>query len=153
MDQHNRQGGGSRSQKPLRKIIQAEKVRLFVAALLRHDFSATKAMEELGQKPRAAIQRGYEMMKRPDVQKAIAYAVHKRQERLNLTADDVIRRLNAESLTADKSADRIRATELIGKSLKMFTDKVEVSGGLTLGQLVPKRIPRPANLDDKGNPT
>ena len=116
--------------------VKPEQIKLFVAALLRHDFCAAAAMRELGQKPRSALQRGYEMMQREDVQKAIADAVHKKSERLNITADEVTRRLNEFSLHGESETNRVRSTELLGKTLKMFTDKVDVGADASWSDLV-----------------
>jgi hypothetical protein len=57
--------------------------------------------------------------------------------------EDEVLRVLARIARHGKPSDRLRAAELIGRRLGMFSEKNEPAGHVTLEQLVPKRIPRP----------
>ncbi len=59
-----------------------------------------------------------------------------------MTEAEVLRVL-ASIARRGKPSDRLRAAELIGRQLGMFREESREGKGLTLEQLVPRRIPRP----------
>ena len=50
-----------------------------------------------------------------------------------------------------KMVDKLRAIEMIGKNLRMFVDKVEVVGKLSLEQLVVSSIPKETGDTEQEN--
>jgi hypothetical protein len=55
-------------------------------------------------------------------------------ERSEITVDQIVDRLNRiASNPREKTSDRLRADELLGKYLGMFTEKVQMSGSLNTG--------------------
>lgn len=54
--------------------------------------------------------------------------------RAGITVDMIVERINAiASNPNEKASDRLRADELLGKYLGMFTEKVQMSGSLNTG--------------------
>lgn len=68
---------------------------LFVAGYLKH-FNASRAAREAGYSPRSAARQGFEMLRRPEIQQAVA----DRLERANIDADFVLQEWAA-IVTAD----------------------------------------------------
>jgi phage terminase small subunit len=79
--------------------------------------------------------RGYKMMQKPVVKAAVQKALDERAKRTGLTADHVLEGIARIAQAAEADADwnaALRGHELLGKHLKLFTDKVEHSGGVTI---------------------
>ena len=105
------------------------------------DLNLTKAATRAGYSPKTAEQQGYQLIQKTSIKAQIQAAMDKRAEVVGLTAADVLRDINlvkadAMKQVADKEgitamanhAAALKALELQGKHLKMFTDKTEVSG-------------------------
>lgn len=112
-----------------------EKQKLFVAEYL-VDLNATQAAIRAGYSEKTAEQIGYQLLQKTLVQDAIQEAREKRQQRTEITQDMVVEELRAVAFAkaADytdstlKYSNKLKALELLGKHLGMFTDKVEHSG-------------------------
>lgn len=111
------------------------KEQLFVAAYVAGD------PRELGNGTKAALTAGYSqktasriasgLLAKPHIKAAINAEVKKLSESLNITAKSVlqnIERLSRLAEDAGKFGDAIRGQELLGKHLKLFADKVELTG-------------------------
>lgn len=114
------------------------KQKRFVEELL-VDMNAAAAARRAGYSDRAAKQKGWELLQNPEVQKAVQAAREEQQKRTEITADYVLTRLQtiAERCMCDETWDAAQANrslELLGKHLKMWTDKQEqsISGGLNI---------------------
>jgi phage terminase small subunit len=91
---------------------------------------------------RAAIT-ACELMKNPEVQREIERRLTKKLDKLETTQESVLQELHA-IIEAAKEAGaghwqmqaRLKATELLGKYLKMFTEKVEVGPSDALMELL-----------------
>lgn len=108
------------------------------------DLNASAAARRAGYSPRTANRAGHENLTKPDIAAAVAAAQEARAERLQITATEVLENLlriakgedeyeqinglGIEVVHFPKYPDRLKAWELIGKHLGMFTDKVEHSG-------------------------
>ena len=106
------------------------KQRMFVAEYL-IDLSATQAAIRAGYSKRTANRIGPENLSKPVIAAAIEQAVNDRSEKLSLSAEDVIQSILSirQMAIADKElANALKANELLGKHLKLFTDKTELSG-------------------------
>lgn len=153
---------------------------LFVSEYL-VDGNATQAAIRAGYSAKTAGSIGEENLKKPEIAAEIKAALERRNQRVEVKADDVLRELlrlamvdigeaydennnlkklhdmppgvrrsiaqiethyigggedGAIEVKKVKFNDKTKALELLGKHLKLFTDKLEVSGKMTLEQLV-----------------
>lgn len=110
------------------------------------DLNATQAAIRAGYSPKTAKQQGQRLLTRDDVQGYVQKEMDKRSKRAGLTADDVLRdikEIKARCMQAVPVLDRngmetgeykfdatnaLKACELEGKHLKLFTDKHEITG-------------------------
>ena len=100
------------------------------------DLNATRAAIRAGYSDKAATVTSSKLLTNAKVQAVIQAATRARSERTQITADDVLRDLvtikdSAMTTTDGRMADAgaaLRALELLGKHLRMFTDKCEVTG-------------------------
>ena len=101
--------------------------------------NATKAAKAAGYSPKTAGSIGFELLKKPEIQQALQHGL---QERSNSLIAGVSRIQEFWTQTMDDSdADlkhRLRASELLAKSLGMFIEqsKVEVHEVQTLADLM-----------------
>lgn len=98
------------------------------------DRNATQAAIRAGYSSKTAYSKGNQLLKIIEVQELIKEIDDAAAARAAVTVDKIVNRLNkiAEDPNT-KAADKIRADELLGKYLGMFTDKVHVSGQLDTG--------------------
>lgn len=86
---------------------------------------------------KSAREAGCKLLKHPEVILELDRLQKERMERVNWTADQILKEIKeiAHSETSSR-AEKLKALELAAKSLGMFRDKVEHSGGLqiVLGQ-------------------
>jgi phage terminase small subunit len=105
------------------------------------DLNASQAALRAGYSPKTADQQGNQLLKKTIIRERLQKAMDKRAAIVDLTAADVLRDINAVKADAmrktyDKDGNEVmanhtaalKALELQGKHLKMFTDKVETSG-------------------------
>jgi phage terminase small subunit len=93
------------------------------------DLNSTQAAIRAGYSKKTAPEMGYENLNKPHVKEAIDIAINKRSEKLGITAEYVLYGLKDISDNMDeKTTDRLKAFELLGKHLKLFTEKLEHSG-------------------------
>jgi phage terminase small subunit len=105
------------------------------------DLNATQAAIRAGYSANTANEQGSRLLTNVSVHSLIQKAMNERAETVGLTAADVLRDINAVKADAmrktyDKDGNEVmanhtaalKALELQGKHLKMFTDKVELSG-------------------------
>ena len=105
------------------------------------DLNATQAAIRAGYSNNRADAMGHENLRKPVIASAIQAAMDARSLKVELTAADVLRDINAVKADAmrktyDKDGNEVmanhtaalKALELQGKHLKMFTDKVETTG-------------------------
>jgi len=84
-----------------------------------------------------------ELMKNPEIQREIDRKLTKKLDKLEVTQESVLKELQA-IIEAAKEAGaghwqmqaRLKATELLGKHLKMFTDKVDFGPNDALMELL-----------------
>lgn len=99
------------------------------------DLNATQAAIRAGYSAKTARQIGEENLSKPDIAAAVQAGMNKRAEKALITADEVlanIKRLAMKAEDMDDTGNALRANELLGKHLKLFTDKVEQSGNINL---------------------
>lgn len=120
------------------------KQKQFVAEYL-VDLNLTQAAIRAGYSPKTAEQQGYQLLQKTSVKAEIQAAMAKRAEVVGLTAADVLRDINLVKADAMKQvtdrdgnetmtnhAAALKALELQGKHLKMFTDNLNLTGNVTI---------------------
>lgn len=102
------------------------------------DRNATQAAIRAGYSPKSAAVQGCELLKNPKISEVVA----ERTAKAGMTADEILQGLaDIAKATGDdkvKTSDRVAALIALGKGHRLFTDKVEVSGSVTLAELVPR---------------
>ena len=112
------------------------------------DCNATQAAIRAGYSPDTAKQQGTENLAKPAIVAAIAAAQAARKERTQVTADRVAKELSAIAFdpAGVKTRDRLKALELLGRHLGMFTDRLHVEGTAKL-ELVEEIVDAPPPHD------
>jgi phage terminase small subunit len=112
------------------------KQELFVQEYL-VDLNATQAAIRAGYSEETARQIGSENLSKPDIQEAIAQAMDRRSKRTRRTQDYVLNGICGivERTQEKQPSIALRGYELLGKHLKMFTDKLEVDDQAALRSL------------------
>ena len=110
------------------------------------DLNATQAAIRAGYSKRTAHVIGHENLTKPEIAAAIETAMNERAKRTEITADyvlegirDTVERCRAEG-EAFNPAQALKGFELLGKHLKLFTDKLEHTGRNDK-ELIPQRTP------------
>lgn len=94
------------------------------------DLNATQAAIRSGYAPRSAEVTGSRLLSNDKVASAIQAGMDKRAAKTGITAEKVladIERLREKSEEAENYPAAIKAVELLGKHLKLFTEKHEVA--------------------------
>jgi len=95
--------------------------------------NATKAAIDAGYSPKTAFIIGHENLNKPNIKNIIEQAQEERCKNNGITADFVLNGIKAIALKAEiKESDTLKAYELLGKHLKLFTEKIEQSGETTV---------------------
>lgn len=95
------------------------------------DLNATQAAIRAGYAPRSAEMTGSRLLRNDKVAAAVQKAMDARSQRTELTADKVLRDIEEVRAIAREQGElniALKASELQGKHLKLFTDKVDVGG-------------------------
>lgn len=114
------------------------KQRCFVQEYL-VDLNATQAAIRAGYSGKTAEWIGPQLLGKTHVAEAIRAEMDQRARRTGITADKVLANIEriAEAAEAEKDfSAALKGNELLGKHLKLFTDKIEHSGNITLEQLI-----------------
>lgn len=95
------------------------------------DGNGTRSALAAGYSKGCAQQQATEMLAKPRVRQAIDDRKGKLLAKLELTAEKVLRDIDRIATAAEKVGEfgpALRGRELLGKHLRMFTDKVELTG-------------------------
>lgn len=138
------------------------------------DLNGTQAAIRAGYSPKTANEQAARLLAHVSVAAAVQAAMDKRSERTEITADYVLsnlaqiveRCLERAPVMVGQGKDRQqlvdeegrhvwefnpaganKALELLGKHLKLFTDKVEHSGDINIGEIIAARRNRVAEMD------
>ncbi|WP_302294547.1 terminase small subunit [Pyramidobacter piscolens] len=124
-----------------------EKQKRFVDEYLK-DLNASAAARRAGYSTKTADRIGPELLGKTCVSKLIAERIQKRQQRTEITQDSVLRNLKAlvdRSMRFDDAPHMqaaLKANELLGKHLGMFTDKIKLEGELTVSGILEELVKR-----------
>ena len=95
--------------------------------------NATKAAIAAGYSPKTADVIGYENLGKPQIKLVLEAKQAERCTNNGITADFVLNGIKAVALKADiRENDTLKAYELLGKHLKLFTDNVNLSGSVAV---------------------
>jgi phage terminase small subunit len=106
----------------------------FVAEYL-IDLNATQAAIRVGYSEKTANIQGPRLLSNVSIAAAISEATKKRIRAAEITAQDVLEGLRVEATRTGEGTShgaRVSAWGLLGKYHNLFTDNVNISGGLTL---------------------
>lgn len=106
------------------------KQQLFVNEYL-VDLNATQAAIRAGYTTRTAHDTGYHLLHKPEVAEAVRRALAERAEKLQLSSEDILRSIvdiRGKAVTDGKLSQALKANELLGRHLRLFTDRLEHSG-------------------------
>lgn len=88
-------------------------------------FNATHAAREAGYSEASAYSIGWENLRKPEIATRVNQLIIAAGEGARVTQSWVVHRLILEAVTADKGSERVRALELLGKSIGLFADRIE----------------------------
>lgn len=93
------------------------------------DKNATQAAIRAGYSKKTAASIAWELLEKPDIKEFIRQKQEEAVKNAEISIDWVVNQCKeiAQNILA-KDADKLRALELIGKYLGMFTEKVEMKG-------------------------
>ena len=109
------------------------------------DMNATRAAAAAGYSERTANEQGCGLLKITKIRAAVDKALAAKAERAEVTANYVIERLKVQADAEGPGtthSGRVRALELLGKSIGLFTEKLEVDDRrpVGLGQAVKVQV-------------
>lgn len=93
------------------------------------DKNATQAAIRAGYSEKTAYSIGVQLLKKLEIREAIEELEKAAQTKAGITVEKIVARIN--KIAEDPNAahrDKLRADELLGKYLGMFTEKVEMKG-------------------------
>lgn len=114
------------------------------------DLNATQAAIRAGYSKKTAGVVGHENLNKPDIAKAIQIEMDKRAARTEITADYVLNGIrdvterSAKEGEAHNPGAALKGFELLGRHLKLFTDKIEHSASDDLASMIAKARGRAA---------
>jgi phage terminase small subunit len=105
-------------------VALTPKQQLFIKEYL-VDLNGSAAMRRAGYKSKNPDVDASKLLVNPSIKKAIDEAVKERAEKTGITAEFVLNGIKAIATKGEKESDKLKAYELLGKHLKLFTDKIE----------------------------
>lgn len=89
------------------------------------NLNATEAAIKSGYSEKVAKEIGYENLTKPHIKSEIDKRLAERAKNNGITAEFVLNGIKAIAVKGEKESDKLKAYELLGKHLKLFTDKIE----------------------------
>lgn len=111
--------------------------RLFAESYLANP-NATEAAIKAGYSKKTARSQGQRLLTDVDIRAL----VEKRVEEAIITADEILTDVKSIAKTGERDSDRLKAYELLGKHLAMWTDKseVKINANVEIGEVVKPTI-------------
>jgi phage terminase small subunit len=105
-----------------------EKQKQFCREYLK-DFNGTQAAIRCGYSENSAKQIASENLTKLDIVTYLNTLLQEKANNDNITISEIIKDLkDIKKNTSEKTSDRLKALELLGRYLQMFTDKLQLSG-------------------------
>jgi len=95
------------------------------------DLNGTQAAIRAGYSEKTANEQAAALLAKPSIKEYVQSLMDARAAKIEITAEDVLGDILETRKAAKedgKHSDRLRANELLGKHLKLFTDKVDLGG-------------------------
>ena len=95
------------------------------------DGNAARAARDAGYSPKTAAQQGAKNLKQDEIKRRIETVERQRSIRTQITADSVLTGIQDAVRDAEangETASVLRGYELLGKNLKLFIDRTEITG-------------------------
>lgn len=100
------------------------KQQLFIKEYL-IDMNGAAAMRRAGYTSKNPDVDASKLLVNPSIRKAVDEAIKERADKTGITAEFVLNGIKAIAVQGEKESDQLKAYELLGKHLKLFTDKIE----------------------------
>lgn len=104
------------------------------------DLNATQAAIRAGYSPKTAKVIGHENLTKPDIKVILESKQRQMAHNNGITAEYVLKGIKGIADNSERDMDRLKAFELLGRNLKLFTEKIEHSG--ETGVRIVNDIPR-----------
>lgn len=122
-----------------RKLLNP-KQQLFIAEYIKCK-NATKAAIAAGYSKHTARHIGSQLLANLYISRAVEEGVNKQVERLEITADKVLQVIAGIAFhPEERSVTKLKATEQLGKHLKLFTDVTEVKAAVAVAEVTPEQL-------------
>jgi phage terminase small subunit len=105
------------------------------------DRNATKAAIRSGYAERTAYSQGSRLLKNVEVREEIALLEREQRKAEKIDRQYVLNGLRKLAENAESEAARVRALELLGKTMRMFTEQVEVQHSVDVSPLQEFTVP------------
>lgn len=93
------------------------------------DKNATQAAIRAGYSAKTAYSQGWDLLRKPEIIEAIEELEKAAQTKAGITVEKIVERINRIAEDPEAShRDKLKADELLGKYLGMFTERVEMKG-------------------------
>lgn len=103
------------------------------------DGNATRSAIAAGYSEKTAQEQGARLLSNVMVKEELAKRFQRLQERTEITADYVLNGIKTVAENTEKDNDKLKAYELLGKYLKLFTDRLEVEASDDMAELLKAR--------------
>lgn len=113
------------------KTTSEDRGRAFVLAYLSNGHNATQAAISAGYSAKSAAQKGSDLLHRPDVVAILEEERKKLATENKVTVERIAQELAKIAFGTDRDTIKMKALELLGKTLGMFVEKVEQKNTFT----------------------
>jgi phage terminase small subunit len=99
------------------------------------DLNGAQAAIRSGYSPKTARHQAQRLLTKAHVARAVQDGMTRRAKKVDLTAENILESImdiRQMAVDQNKLPDALKANELLGKHLKLFTDRLEHTGNVTL---------------------
>lgn len=92
------------------------------------DLNATQAAIRAGYSAKTANEQAARMLAKVSIKEAVQEAMQNRAKKVEITAEDVLQSIvdiRSKTIEAERYSEALKANELLGKHLKLFTERIE----------------------------
>ena len=97
------------------------------------DFNGTQACIRAGYSANTAYAKANALLKEQEVKDYLNQLLRERRSSLGITTAEIVQGLKQIAMIAERDSDKIKAFELLGKYLGIWTDKKEIKVSATMG--------------------